>query len=222
MLNPHPHQNGPALQAAHEANLHLTEQVALLRTRLERHQAELVRARRELAAEQENSRRLSERYVAIEEEKSNLAKLYVATSFLHASLDRAQVIEALHEVLVNLLGSEDFVVYERGARGEPALVSCFGCGPTLAPAPPSDEARRTLQTGEAYVRAEGRRDGVAACIPLYLQGAPAGVVEVRSLLPQKQGFTPFDQELFELLGAHVAAALHATRLHALSLAGAAA
>src|SRR5687768_365981 len=92
-----------AVQALVEANLHLTEQVALLRERLERHQSELVRARRELAAEQESSRRLSECYVAIEEEKGNLAKLYVAASFLHASLERAQVVEALHEVLVNLL-----------------------------------------------------------------------------------------------------------------------
>lgn len=217
---PH-HHDGPALQALQEANLHLTEQVALLRTRLERHQAELVRARRELAGAQESNLRLSERYVAIEEEKSNLAKLYVAASFIHASLDRAQVIEALHEVLINLLGSEDFAVWERGAHGEPALVSAFGFGPSLQPVPPSVEARRALETGEAYVRPEGDEDGVAACIPLLLEGRPAGVVEVRALLPQKQGFAPFDQELFELLGAHVAPALHATRLHALSLAGAA-
>lgn len=221
MHTPHPPYESPAVQALREANLHLTEQVALLRTRLERHQAELVRARRELVVQQESSRRLSEQYVAIEEEKSNLAKLYVAASFIHASLDRAQVVEALHEVLVNLLGSEDFAVYERGAGGEPVLISCFGCGPSLAPAPVSTQARRTLETGQAYLRPDGA-DGVAACIPLFLEGRPAGVVEVRSLLPQKQGFTPFDDELFELLGAHVAPALHATRLHALSLAGAAA
>lgn len=222
MPNPHPHHDGAALQAAHEANLHLTEQVALLRTRLERHQAELVRARRELAGAQESNRRLSERYVAIEEEKSNLAKLYVATSFIHASLDRAQVIEALHEVLVNLLGSEDFAVYERGAHGEPVLVSAFGSGPSLAPTQASPQARRTMETGQAFMRAADHGGGVAACIPLFLEGRPAGVVEVRSLLPQKQGFGAFDQELFELLGTHVAPALHATRLHALSLAGAAA
>lgn len=219
MPTPDPrHEN----QALREANLHLTEQVALLRERLERHQAELVRARRELVGAQEANRGLSERYVAIEEEKSNLAKLYVAASFIHASLDRAQVIEALHEVLVNLLGSEDFAVYERGELGEPVLVSCFGCGPSLQLTPPSVEAHRALDTGGAYVRPSSEADGVAACIPLFLEGRPAGVVEVRSLLPQKQGFAAFDQELFELLGAHVAPALHATRLHALSLAGAAA
>jgi hypothetical protein len=208
-----------AVQALREANQHLTDQVALLRERLERHQAELVRARRELADLQESSRRLSDRYVAIEEEKGNLAKLYVAASFLHASLEREQVVEALHEVLVNLLGSEDFAVYERGAFGEPALVSAFGDGPSAVPTPPSAEARRALETGEAYV---GTDSGVAACIPLFLEGRPAGVVEVRSLLPQKQGFGAFDEELFELLGRHVAPALHATRLHALSLAEAAA
>lgn len=219
MLTPHTHHDVPALR---EANLHLTEQVALLRAKLERHQSELVRARRELAGAQESNRQLSERYVAIEEEKSNLAKLYVATSFIHGSLDRAQVVEALHEVLVNLLGSEDFAVYERGAHGEPVLVSAFGSGPSLAAVPASAQARAALETGQAYVRAADHAGGVAACIPLFLEGRPAGVVEVRSLLPQKEGFGPFDQELFELLGTHVAPALHATRLHALSLAGAAA
>jgi hypothetical protein len=208
------------LQALRDSNQHLAEQVALLRDRLIRHQDELVRARRELAAALESNRLLSDRYVAIEDEKGNLAKLYVAASFLHASLDRAQVVEALHEVLVNLLGSEDFAVYERSPSGEATLVSAFQYGPRATPGAPSAQAVRALGTGELYLRPEGA-EGVAACIPLRLEGAAAGVVEVRALLPQKQGFTAFDAELFELLGAHVAPALHATRLHALSLAGAA-
>jgi hypothetical protein len=208
------------LQALRDGNQHLTEQVALLRDRLSRHQDELVRARRELAAAQESNRLLSDRYVAIEDEKGNLAKLYVAASFLHASLDRARVVEALHELLVNLLGSEDFAVYERSPSGEAVLVSAFQYGPRAVPGDASAQAVRTLQTGELYLRPEGE-EGVAACIPLRLEGATAGVVEVRALLPQKQGFTAFDAELFELLGTHAAPALHATRLHALSLAGAA-
>lgn len=208
------------LQALRDSNQHLAEQVALLRERLNRHQDELVRARRELAAAQESNRWLSTRYVAIEEEKSNLAKLYVASSFLHASLDREQVVEALHEVLVNLLGSEDFAVFEAGPGHEPQPVSAFRYGPRAAPAVASEQAVRTLRTGELYLRPEGA-PGVAACIPLRLEGRPAGVVEVRELLPQKQGFDAFDAELFDLLGTHVAPALHATRLHALSLAGAA-
>lgn len=207
-------------QALRDSNQHLTEQVALLRERLSRHQDELVRARRELAAAEESNRWLSARYVAIEEEKGNLAKLYVAASFLHASLDRAQVVEALHEVLVNLLGSEDFAIFENGPAGEPELVSAFRYGPSVTPLAPSEQAVRTLATGDLYLRPDGAA-GVAACIPLRLEGRTAGVVEVRELLPQKQGFAAFDHELFELLGTHAAPALHATRLHALSLAGAA-
>jgi hypothetical protein len=211
---------GPVLKELREANQHLTEQVALLRERLERHQAELVRTRRELADAQESSRWHADRYLAVEEEKSNLAKLYVAASFLHGSLERAQVVEALNEVLINLLGSEDFAVYERGPLGEPQLVTAFSAG--AGSPPPSVQTRRALATGELYLRPADRAEGVAACIPLRLQGEPAGVVEVRALLPQKQGFNAFDEELFELLGAHAAPALHATRLHALSLAGASA
>lgn len=216
---PASYRSQPTLKELREANEHLTEQVALLRDRLERHQAELVRARRDLADAEESSRWHSGRYAELEEEKGNLAKLYVAASFLHGSLERARVIEALHEVLVNLLGSEDFAVYERGPGGEPVLVSTFQPADDARPAP---ETRRTLESGGVYVRPEGRADGVAACIPLLLEGQVAGVVEVRALLPQKPGFTAFDAELFDLLARHAAPALHATRLHALSRAGAAA
>ncbi|WP_331053968.1 GAF domain-containing protein [Longimicrobium sp.] len=197
-----------------EANRRLAEQVSVLRDRLDRHQAELIAARREMAAAQAANRALSERNVRLEEEKGNVAKLYVAASFLHGSLDRAQVIEALHEVLVNLIGSEHFAVYE-AEGGATRLVSAL-LPDGQASAEPSAVAAAALLTGEPYLRPEGDESTPAAAIPLRLEGQTVGVVEVAGLLAHKTGFTPFDEELFSFLAMHAAPALYATRLHALT------
>src|SRR2546430_882566 len=67
------------------------------------------------------------RYVQVEQQSANLANLYVASYRLHGSLDRDEVIEVLQEILINLVGSEEFAVYEReGESASMRVVSCFG------------------------------------------------------------------------------------------------
>lgn len=197
-----------------EANRRLAEQVSVLRGRLDRYQAELISARREMAAAQAGSRALSERNVRLEEEKGNLAKLYVAASFLHGSLDRAQVVEALNEVLVNLIGSEHFAIFEMEAGAARLVTAILPDGHPAAE--PSPIAAAALRSGEPYLRPDGDESVPAAAIPLRLEGKTVGVVEVAGLLPHKTGFSAFDEELFSFLALHAAPALHATRLHALS------
>lgn len=220
---PRPEQE-PAAAGLGDKNRLLAEQVAGLREALERQRGELGRARLRLAEAEREVRALSAAQVALEEEKANLARLYVAASMLHATLDAGEVLDAVRDVVINLLGSEEFAVLEFDP-GTAALAPLtwmgidpdrlrelrVGVGPVGA----------ALRTGEAYVRgADAREDGaahgeVAACIPLRLAGSVYGVVVIYSLLPQKPGFVPLDGELFELLGRHAAMALYTARLHAL-------
>src|SRR5579862_5931242 len=73
---------------------------------------------------------LTARYVEVEQLNSNLANLYVASYRIHGSLDREDVLATLREILINLIGTEEFAVYERDGSG--ALLQCatsFGLDP---------------------------------------------------------------------------------------------
>jgi GAF domain-containing protein len=58
--------------------------------------------------------------------------------------------------------------------------------------------------------------GPVVCIPLRVQDSPVGAIAIYSLLQQKDGFSPLDQELFTLLAGHAATAIFASRLHSQS------
>jgi hypothetical protein len=77
-------------------------------------------------------------------------------------------------------------------------------------------AGRVAITGEPYYGAPGRRDArrdaPAFCVPLRFKDRPLGVIAVWELLQQKTELAEVDYELFQLLGAHAAAALEAARL----------
>src|SRR5262245_9588846 len=51
------------------------------------------------------------RYVEVEEQNESLANLYVASHRLHSTLDLVEVVECIKEILLNMIGSEDFGLY---------------------------------------------------------------------------------------------------------------
>src|SRR5690242_7352619 len=82
----------------------LANQLNVTKGELEQHtaeQAELIRKIRAIAAE---SQKLSEDYVYVEQQNSNLANLYVAACRLHESVERDQVLLAIREIIINLVG----------------------------------------------------------------------------------------------------------------------
>lgn len=211
-----------------QENFRLGEQLRGVREKLERHQQELVRVRRQLARAEEQGRRMGERCASLEQQKSEMAKLYVAASFLHQSLEREVVLGAMGELVINLLGSEEFGIFEWDeATARLSLAHSVGIDPALHARLPVGvgPVGRVVRTGEPYVRGRGDDDGdaeaaVVACIPLKLGGRVTGVVAVFGLLPQKTTWDEFDDELFSLLSTHGGSALHAAALHASAAAGA--
>jgi hypothetical protein len=208
----------------------LHEQAIALRAENERHQKESARLKAQFEATRAESQRFSARYAEIEQQNSNLANLYVASYRLHGTLERREVIDALQEIIANLVGSEEAGLFEVDPEsGRLDLVASFGLPPEW---PRSIERGhgligRTAQSGEIYVAdpanpqpgADADRN-LTACVPLSLAGKVIGAIAVFRLLPQKSGIEDVDRELFDLLATHAATALYCSGLHAREATGA--
>lgn len=181
---------------------------------------ELVALRSRVAELEAEQLRLSEQLVSSERRKLDLAALYVASQRLHERLDRGHVLEVIREILVNLVGTEEFAVFElaRGGRSL-RLLDSMGVTPPTSPLPAGScaisRAVAAGQPSEVASGASGCWPGAPAptiCVPLVVEGQGIGVIVVFGLLQQKPGLEPVDRELLDLLRVHAATALHVTAL----------
>jgi hypothetical protein len=210
----------------HAEKVRLEEQVEALKAQLERHRGVERSLIEQMSALEQTSQELSSRYLDVEQSNSNLANLYVASYGIHGSLDREEVVRAIHEVLVNLVGTEDFALVERSPCDGPFRVtSSMGVDAGRCARLRLDEGRigRALSDGSMYVRAPECGEGVddeeymTACVPLMVGGRVLGAIVVFRLLSHKESLEPVDQELFELLATHAASALYCSELHGRSV-----
>ena len=162
----------------------LLDEQADLRRQLDELRADLERREKE----REVARKHEDRFAEVEQQNSNLAALYTASYQLHTP-HRADVLQAIHEIVINLIGSEEFAVF--GFDGERRRVlSHMGVDP------------ETLDVEAGVVT-----------IPLEVAGRRIGLIAVHRLLPQKPRLEPFDHELISLLATHAATALYCSDLH---------
>ena len=177
------------------------------------------------SAEGENLQ-FAERYVEVEEENNNLANLYVASYQLHSTLDPAEVVKVILEIVINLIGAEIFGVYvcDEGADELRAVASE---GEAVSDFPPlrigEGLVGRSVAEGEVELGDPGISGGLpsSGCepvvsIPLRVEDSPVGAIVIYKLLLQKDGFSALDTELFSLLAGHAATAIVASRLYAQS------
>jgi len=175
-----------------------------------------------LAGMQEENRRASARYVEVEQQNTNLANLYVASYQLHGTLHRERVLNAIKEIIINLIGSEELGVWEVN-DGYLTLIDSFGLDDNewaAIPAGAPSMIARVAASGETFVASntmialEGREKNLTAYVPLKLDDDVIAVIGIFTLLQQKEGLEPVDHELFDLLATHGATALHCTKLAA--------
>jgi len=171
-----------------------------------------------LSAKLQDIRRESEltlsQYTQLEQHNANLANLYVASYQLHGTLDRTAVLAAMQEIIINLIGSEEFGIWEHdAAAGEFRLIASIG----LDAGPPDGAVEaigRVTADGETYVAGGDLREAtLVACVPLKLDGRVTGYIAICRLLAHKSTLEPLDHELFDLLATHAATALYCTSLH---------
>jgi hypothetical protein len=165
------------------------------------------------------SRQLAARWQEIERKNIALANLYVAIHQLHGTLVRAEVVEALTEILVGLIGSEMLAVFERSDDGMCfRLIGSFGIDAYeyRALSASHDSLGRLLASGVRYVAGKPHalagelETPIAAALPLRLGERVTGGIVLFSLLAHKKGFDDVDYDLFDLLTTHAAIALHCT------------
>ena len=181
--------------------------------------------RQRLDEVESQNRAASERYVQVEQQNTNLAKLYVAGYRLHGTLDREEVLAAIQEIIINLVGCEELAIFE-SAAGELRLVSSFGIDTERYRKVPLDAGRigAVARGGEAYLTeasgappASALDEHLTACIPLTVEGRVNGVIAIFRLLPQKErGLEDLDREMLDLLSAQAGIALYCSALHARS------
>lgn len=156
----------------------------------------------------ESEQRFAE-YAKLEALNTNLANLYVASYQLHSTLRRETVLAAIQEIVVNLIGSEEFAVFERDDDGRFRLAASVGIDRDDSIAGHERVAEATA-SGQTWVSAE--RGDLTACVPLKVDDAVTGFIVVRRLLAHKAGLEPLDFELFDLLATHAAMALYVSSL----------
>jgi GAF domain-containing protein len=165
----------------------------------------------------DGERLLARQCVATELEHGTLANLYVASTRLQATLRSQEVLAAIREILINLIGVEEFAVFENDAKSSTlSLIDCCGTALVDRSKIPLGEGPigQIALTGDCRFRdadCAGQQSGDVdiplACVPLKMDGTLWGVIVILRLLPQKQFFEARDYQLIELLSRQAGVAL---------------
>jgi len=168
-------------------------------------------------AEQEREE-LAARLSEVEHQVGRLMTLYVATYQLHATLDPADVQSTIAEIAVNMLGAEQFALLLRDDEKDVleirlqegaidaswSKVVIYPGGDPLIDASLADGVLR-------FGPVEG--SNVLVTVPLRVQDITVGALVITKLFDHKGKLDEEDRELLDLLGAHAASALFASRVY---------
>jgi transcriptional regulator with GAF, ATPase, and Fis domain len=172
---------------------------------------------------EEENKDFATRYVDIEAQNNMLANLYVASYQLHSTLDFNEVLRIVTEIIINLIGAEEFAIFLMDDKMNELI-------PVTSEGLPSGELLPKVKMGEGVickVAKEGEsffRENLTApaafdpstpivCIPLKIKEHVIGVISIYSLFEQKTSFSNIDYELFNLLAGHAATAVFSSRLY---------
>lgn len=174
------------------------------------------------AVEAEN-KDFANRYIEVEAENNNLANLYVASYQLHSTLDFNEAVGIIIEIVMNLIGAEEFSIMMLDERtNELSVVAGPGPGAEKRPGIKLGEGiiGNAARSGEAFYR-EGDPGDTAGvdhthpllCVPLKINEQVIGVIAVYKLLQHKKALNSMDYELFSMLAGHAATALYSSNLY---------
>jgi hypothetical protein len=185
--------------------------------------AELERLRAELARTREAEAELRERLhearrtnraagdelVGLQACIGQAAAAATALRRLHEAPSRPEVLDALADAIVNLVGCEDFAVWLDGPDG-PAPARAMGPSAARAEALAADPGlRAAAAAGEILTGPPAAALGLTALLPLAARGEVVGAAALVRLLPQKGALGEDDAEVLEILRLHGALALRA-------------
>lgn len=166
----------------------------------------------ELFTARAEAMRLEARCVDLETQNFELASLFTASSQLHGTC-REAVLTAMEEIIVNLIGSEQFAICE---LADPVLNVIASVGVDAQQVRWTPRVQEVVRRSEAYIGSleeSGSESGnePLACLPLRARDEVIGVIVLFGLLSHKTEFEPLDHQLFDLLGTLAGPALYCTR-----------
>ncbi len=211
------------LAAADQQSRTLRDELAEARAAIAAHLRDQERLHVMLEQVDKENRRYSDEFALLQQQANNLANLYVAMYRLHGTLDREQLVDAVSEIVANLIGSEQLAFFEVDvARAELVLIGSNGIDPGPYRRLPLDRGviGAAVRSGTPLVVLDGthRRgpgeEHLSAVVPLRLLEEVNGAIAIFKLLSQKTGIQDLDRELFDLLASNAGIALHCTELHA--------
>lgn len=170
---------------------------------------------------EEENQDFANRYVDIETENNNLANLYIASYQLHSTLDFREVLQIITEIVINLIGAEEFAVMlfdEKNGTLEAVTSEGITCAELPVIAPGEGVIGTVLQSGESFFVPDMEhytKDPARpmVCIPFKIKDHVIGTLSIYSLLIHKKCFAQVDYELFTLLAGHAATALFSSKLY---------
>jgi chemotaxis protein CheD len=155
---------------------------------------------------------------------TELVPIDVASCRMRSATSHGDVIEAIEEIVLNLIGSEEYALFAIDDESSTlTLLACSGINEDRYRAIPlgSGPIGRAVMMDEVYLFDDGsagqphEEPELSACVPLKSDGAVAGAIAIFRLLPQKLGVEAIDRDLLELLGCLAAPALHRADRHEL-------
>ncbi|HEY5512924.1 MAG TPA: GAF domain-containing protein [Geomonas sp.] len=170
---------------------------------------------------EEENQDFAARYLEIEDENNNLANLYIASYQLHSTLDFKEVLQIITEIIINLIGAEEFAIMLLDEKSD-EIQAVATEGVEREEIPHVRLGKGVIGTvassGESYFFPDVddyQRDfaNPMVCIPLKIKEHVIGVLAIYKLLIQKKEFAPVDYELFTLLAGHAATAIFSSRLY---------
>ncbi len=198
-----------------------SSEVAALRQRIVELELEKQEIHERIKQVEAENMGFANRYVEIEAENNQLANLYIASYQLHSTLDFAEVLQVISEIIINLIGAEQFAILlleEKTGR----LQAVTAEGVELSELPPGVIGQGVIgtvvQTGENYFIEEidsyhPDLENPLVAIPLKIKEHVIGVIVIYRLLVQKHRFAEVDYELFTLLAGHAATAIFSSNLY---------
>lgn len=197
------------------------EEIRRLRQRIEDLEAEKLMILDRIKQVEEENHDFANRYVEVETENNNLANLYIASYQLHSTLDFKEVLQIIMEIVINLIGAEEFAVMLLDDKSNTLqAVASEGMETQDVPIISIGDGiiGQMAKTGENYFIEDMEnytRDlhHPIVCIPLKIKEHVIGVIAIYKLLVQKRRFAEVDYELFTLLAGHAATAIFSSKLY---------
>jgi len=172
-------------------------ELRILRAELLDAHRELVRLRTQLEQLLASNRDLSSLLSSSAQRSGELLKIIVAFRRLLEAHDAAAAMRSIEEILINVIGTEDFVVLLHTEATAAPLVPVAGMGPSR------DEARQHAPTMPELLQLDGK------VVPLYIAEHSVGVVVIASLLPHRDPLNASDDQVLTLLSRFGASAIMA-------------